>query len=407
MLRGHPKLSADMIFAQLPQKGLVPIGQKIIKSDAGPDKNLLHPGQSAQLSKQSDIIRMIRLQIGAGLWVKALPVGADPLRQLPVAGRASEVGSGTSYIMDVPLKSGISGHSLSLPQKRFVASGLDDPTLMEGQSAEAAASEASSVAGQGEQDLRDGRDASLRLIGGVIIVHIGQFIDIIQFLGRQRPGGGILYHIPFLPIFFHQGSCREKVGVLILDQKAPGVFQLICRKGVKVRKQDTVSLLQHVRHILSLVHRSGNIGDILRCDAAVQCIRHLHDGQFAHAVQQKICSGIHENGMLESVGPVVIMCQSAQAGLNASDHDGDLLIFSADQIAVHNGGIVRSPPGFPAGGVCIEASSFLIHRKMIHHGIHIAGAHQKTKSWFPKHGNTLLVRPVRLRDDAHLIASGL
>ena len=80
MLRCHTKLSADMIFAKLPDKGIILILHHIIKTDPGPDKNLFNSRQSTELSQKSQIVRMIHDQILAWLRKQALLVGTYTMR---------------------------------------------------------------------------------------------------------------------------------------------------------------------------------------------------------------------------------------------------------------------------------------------------------------------------------------
>ena len=57
---------------------------------------------------------------------------------------------------------------------------LDDPSLVEGQRAEAASAETSAAAGQAEPDLRDRRDASRLLLGRMISPHVGKPVDVVH-----------------------------------------------------------------------------------------------------------------------------------------------------------------------------------------------------------------------------------
>ena len=55
------------------------------------------------------------------------------------------------------------------------------------------------------------------------------------------------------------------------------------------------------------------------------------------------------------VGPVVVVGQTAQAGLDAADENGYILVGLADEIAVDHGGVVRALAHDAAGG---EGSRF-------------------------------------------------
>ena len=49
VLRGHFQLAADMIPAEFAEKFPLPVGQQIIKPDAGTDKYLLYTGNVTEL----------------------------------------------------------------------------------------------------------------------------------------------------------------------------------------------------------------------------------------------------------------------------------------------------------------------------------------------------------------------
>ena len=102
----------------------------------------------------------------------------------------------------------------------FVASGLDDPPLMEGQGAEAAAAVAAPVADEAVFDFLDGRNTAQRLVGGMVGAHIGQGVYAVHFVCAQRLGGGILHDQNAVVIFLRQAFPAEGIGVLILDIKA-------------------------------------------------------------------------------------------------------------------------------------------------------------------------------------------
>ncbi len=66
-----------------------------------------------------------------------------------------------------------------------MASGLNDPSLMEGKGAETAGAKAAPVADEAELDLTDSRNTAKSLIRGVIASHIRQSIDVIHLLLRK------------------------------------------------------------------------------------------------------------------------------------------------------------------------------------------------------------------------------
>ena len=117
-------------------------------------------GRARSFRKERDIVSMVCHQIFTGLREQALLSGAGSLCHLLFAGREPEIGRRAAHIVDIALKIRLLRQKLCLLHNGFMASGLDDPPLMEGQGTEAAAAEAAPVADQAELHLTDGRNAA-------------------------------------------------------------------------------------------------------------------------------------------------------------------------------------------------------------------------------------------------------
>ena len=142
----------------------------------------------------------------------------------------------------------------------------------------------------------------------------------------------------------------------------------------------------------------------MHIDSGIQCICDFNDTVFSHSIRNQICTGIKQDRTFHLVGPVIIMCQTAQTGFNSTYNDRGLLVCMPDQITVHHGRIIRSLSHYASRGIGIGCTAFFGYRIMIHHRIHISGRNQKAKSWNAKHGNRSIILPVRLRNDSHRIA---
>ena len=59
MLRSHLELAADMVFAQLLQKGFVRIVDQVIKPQPGADKDFFYAGERPQLPKKGKIVGVV------------------------------------------------------------------------------------------------------------------------------------------------------------------------------------------------------------------------------------------------------------------------------------------------------------------------------------------------------------
>ena len=129
---------------------------------------------------------MIDSEICAGLREKALFIGTYSVFKLLFAGRLSEIGRGSSYVVYIALEVRVFYEQTGFFDYRLMAAGLYYAPLMKRQSAEAAAAEAPPVAYQAEFNLLDGVDAAGVLIAGMISPHIGQSVDTVHFLLRER-----------------------------------------------------------------------------------------------------------------------------------------------------------------------------------------------------------------------------
>ena len=99
--------------------------------------------------------------------------------QLFLTGWMTEIAGRTTHIMNIAFKIRLPDHLPGLGNDRFMASCLQNPSLMKCQRTEAAATKAAAVAGQAELDLLQCRHTTSRLVGRMIRPHIRQRIDII------------------------------------------------------------------------------------------------------------------------------------------------------------------------------------------------------------------------------------
>ena len=226
VFRGNLQLSGNVVLHQLLQEGILFVCQQVVKADAAADKDLLYSGELAQLPQQGNIVAVVGVHVLAGRGVQALPPAAGTLCQLLFTGGMAEIGGGAAYIVDIALEVLVVGHALCFPENGFVASGLDDPPLMEGQGAEGAGTEAAPVGNQAEFHLVDGRNAAVLGVAGVPGTHIGQLVNSIHLRCGQRLLRRVLHH-KFPAVGLRQPLGGEGVTVAVLDLEGLGVFALV------------------------------------------------------------------------------------------------------------------------------------------------------------------------------------
>ena len=250
---------------------------------------------------------MVCGQILAGRWEKTVPVLAHALGQLFLTGWLAEICGRPAYIMNITLEILILGHMKRFFENGFMASGLQDPSLMEGEGAEAAASKTAPVAGEAEFDLLQCRNAAVLLVHGVILPGIGKVVHIVHLILGKGKSWRILDHIAFVSVGLCHGGCCEWVCVLILDGKASGIGHFVLFHFLEGRKNNR---LVGAGKVFTLVHRSCHISDLLHRNATVQGFCNLDNGVLAHSVGNQICARIHKNAVLHFIFPVVVVGHS-------------------------------------------------------------------------------------------------
>ena len=373
MLRGHFQLAGNVELHQFLEEGVLLVRQQIVKPDAAADEYLLHPGNLPQLAKQGDVIRVVGFHVLAGGGIEALPSAAGTLGQLLVTGRVAEVGSGAAHIVDVALEILVLYHQLRFPEDGFMAAGLDDSSLVEGQGTEGAGTEAAPIGNQAELHFLNGRHTTCLGITGMPGPHIGQVVDCIHFLGGQRLLRGILHHI-FLAVGLSQPLGGEGVAVAVLNLKG---FRILSLVGLYLLKGGQDDGGQAFIQRFGAERGAVDVGNVFCLHACVQRIRQFHNGLFAHAVHEDVRLAVQQNGALHAFAPVIVVAQAAKAGFDAADENGHILVGLADQIAVDDGGVVGALAHNTAGGEGIGFPLVLGNGVVVHHGVHIAAGHQE------------------------------
>ena len=284
MLRGDFQLTGNVVLHQLPEKGVFFVRQQIVEADAAADEHLFDAGEFPQLAQQGNIVRVVGVHVFAGGGVQALPPAAGTLTQLLFTGRVTEIGGGAADVVDVALEIPVLHHDFRFPEDGFVASGLDDPPLMEGQGAEGAGTEAPPVGNQTELDFLNGGDAPRLFIAGMIGAHVGKVIHRVHFGRGQGLLGRILHHEEIV-VGLRQPLGGEGVAVGVLDFEALGVSAPV---GLDLGKGGQGDSGQTVVRRFGFEHRAIDVGDVLHVQPGIQGVGHLHDGLFPHAVHEQV-----------------------------------------------------------------------------------------------------------------------
>ena len=102
--------------------------------------------------------------------------------------------------------------------------GLNDSALMERQRAEIAGAEAAAAGGQAELNLGNRGHAAQRFVARVIRAAVGKIVDFVHLLLGKRLLRRILDDEFVIGVRLQQPLCRKRVGVLVLQIEALGIF---------------------------------------------------------------------------------------------------------------------------------------------------------------------------------------
>ena len=407
VLGRQAQLAAHVVVDQLLEELVGLVGQGVVKADAAAHEDLLHAGKLAQVAQELGVGVLLDHHVLAERGPHAAAVAAHAAGGLLVARGPAEVCRGAADVGDVALEVRVCREGTCLLHDALVAPYLQDAPLVEGDGAEAALAKAAAVGRNGEAHLVkvEGRYATRGVVVRVPRAGVGQLVDGVQLGRGEWRLRRVLHHEEVVGrVGLHQAVGRHGVHVAVLHGKAAGVVEAIRTQVVKGgEKVVVVDLVQRV----GLVDRPADPGDLVDGKTGVQGLRHLHDGLFAHAVEDEVGAGVKQDGALEGVRPVVVVGKAAQARLDAAQHDGGVLVRAADEVGVDHAGVVGARPHDAPGGVEVLAAAALGYGVMVDHGVHVAGGDQEGQAGLAQDGNALGVVPVRLANHAHLEAVGL
>ena len=179
---------------------------------------------------------------------------------------------------------------------------------MKGKGAEAAASEASAVAGKAEPDFIQSRNPPLTVVHRMPGSHIGKIINIIHLLSTERQRRRILDHIAPCAVILDQRFCRKRICISVLNGKTFRIGFFAVSDLIKRRKRHWV-----IGGIccFTFVNSTWYVGDLFYRNTAVQGICNFNDRMFSHSVRDQICAGIKKHTSFYPVLPVIIVGQTS------------------------------------------------------------------------------------------------
>ncbi len=355
---GHGVVEADSAaheLQQLHQELVARVGHGVVEADSAAHEDLLHARDLPQVAQQLGVGILICVHVAADVRPQAAAVLAHAVGELLFARRLEEVRRGAAHIVDITLELGVVCEDLGFAHDARAAAHLHHAALVEGERAEGALAKAPAVAGDGEADLVEGRDASGRIVVGVPVARVGQLGHFVHLALGEGRRGWVLYHVDAVGIGLYQSSARDGVHVLLLDVEGARVSEAVALELVPGGEQFVVEDVVQRPRAARAVDRAVHEGDLVHGQSAVERVRNLDDRVLAHAVEQDVGAGVEQDGALELVLPVVVVREAAQARLDAADDDGLVLEGAADEVAVDRDGAVGTCARASAGGVGVLA----------------------------------------------------
>ena len=164
MLGSDLKLTADVIFHELLEEGLVLIAHHIVEAYSRTNKHLFDLRERRHTTKKLDVFGVIDLEVFTRRRCKALAVCADAVLQLMIAGGIAKIRRRTADVVDIALETRALGYLLRLGDHRFYTAASHASSLMESECAEVTAAEAASVMSHRHFDLGNARNAAVLFV---------------------------------------------------------------------------------------------------------------------------------------------------------------------------------------------------------------------------------------------------
>ena len=163
---------------------------------------------------------------------------------------------------------------------------LNNTSLMRMNSAERTAAKAAAAAHQTELHLLERCYAPQLVIARVPGTHVGQIINSVHLLHRQRINRRILYNILLLSLLYDHLAIE---GILLLALQLKGTRKLLAVSS-NLRPAGQLYILLALRQRVSSISSAADIMQILSTCTTGEIVGNLDNLLFAHAVYENVSS---------------------------------------------------------------------------------------------------------------------
>ena len=433
-----------------------------VVAQARADGDALDARHRARLAVQLDQRGMVGVEILADARIHARQPPAVLLDRLALAHHAVHVGRRPAEVGDVALEVGrLVADLLDLVNDRRVRAALDDAALVLGDRAEGAAAEAAAHDVDRELDHVPGRDARAAVArvrrpreGPVEHeVHLGRgqrhrrrvdphvaragaFAVALHHRARvarvglevEHARGVGVHHRVFLDLFVRrqadQGVCAvsaargEALGRRHDAHRLGAVGGRLGRGGGRLHgvgvgmRIDAAGLVQRQRIQLvpfvrrppaRLDHEGGaaQVADGLDRLARGQTVGQRHQRTLGVAKQQDVGLGVGQHRTSHLVRPVVVVCDPAQAGLDAADDDRRAGVGLARTLRIHRHRAIRAFARLGVGRVGVFRADLAVGRIAVDQRVHVPGGDAEIQPRLAQRTKRLGRLPVGLAEDAN------
>ncbi|KIG14484.1 hypothetical protein DB30_06711 [Enhygromyxa salina] len=402
-----------------------------VVAQARSDQDLLDAGQRAGLTVEIDQIAVVGVQVVADARVHARGPPARGLDLGIFAAKPPHVGRGAANVGDDAREPGDRvADLLDLADHRRPRAALNDPTLVLGDRAKRAAAKAAAHDHDRGLDHLVGGDLGV-FVARVRAPAVGQLEHLVHLGGRQGDRRWVDPHVA-VAVALDQDPTVVGVGLLVEHARGVGVEHLVVADGLERGQSHgralarrghgsgaRVDLAPQADQALRLIHiarvdldkLSRQLADDRRGAADIakiadeltltEAMGDLDDRALGVAVDQKIGLGVEQHAAPDLVGPIVVVGDAAQAGLDPTDDHGDLGRGFTAALRVDDDRAIGARARAAAGRVGVVRAVLAIRGVVVDQRVHVAAGHPPKQVGRAELRERFGVLPVGLREHAH------
>ena len=269
--------------------------------------------------------------------------------------------------------------------------------LMGGDGAEGTATETTAVDVDGVLDHLEGGYGASFLVFGMRESQVGQVEGGVDLVGGHRGFGWIDDHVE-VAVPLQEGGALDLVAFLFDDMVVLGLAAFAFKTLLERVKLDGLGSRAEGGNI------AGSIGHLRKEVAGfnafplIEKAGYFQRGPLPHAIVEQVGGGVDKDAWEESVVPIVVVRQTAHAGLDTGDDDRHVGVYLLQYAAVD----VCSPVGpearLAAGGIGVVVAEAPRCGVVVHHAIHSAACNSEKESGLAEFAEVAqVVPPVGLR----------